>query len=482
MKLQTKILGYILITIVAIVAATQIFEQVRSRAVLRRVALQNLSEAEDTQWEVAGRVLQASETALIGSMTAGEMDTVKQLVAAQSSVKGVLELSLHDRNGRVAYSSNPARLRQNLPEELKAALLSGTDQQKRLTSEAFEIYQPIPVTPACIECHANYKNTKIAGVITYRYSTAGLTKARAQWEGIIGDISGSLLSQALISSVILMGLVGLVVTLVVQTLVARPIDRITDAISSGANELEHAAGQVANSSKSLADGASSQAASIEESSASLEEMSSMTSRNTDNAKSASEAATQACRSADAGAQHMTALNEAMSGIKAASDDITKILKTIDEIAFQTNILALNAAVEAARAGEAGMGFAVVAEEVRNLAQRSAQAAHDTALMIEGSVAKSHQGVVITTEVSKSFGEIQTRVRQLDQLVSEIARASSEQQLGINQINTAVSDMDKVTQQNAAAAEESASAAMQLNTQSVALKETVADLARLIRGR
>jgi len=178
---------------------------------------------------------------------------------------------------------------------------------------------------------------------------------------------------------------------------------------------------------------------------------------------------------------MTALRDAMSGIKSASEDITKILKTIDDIAFQTNVLALNAAVEAARAGEAGLGFAVVAEEVRNLAQRSAQAARETADKIEGSVAKSHVGVEITAEVSTSFTEIQTRVRQLDQLIGEIARASSEQQQGISQVTTAVAEMDKVTQQNAASAEESASAALQLNKQSGNLKDTVAELACLVRG-
>lgn len=481
MKLQTKILISILATILAIVVGTQVFQQLRSRVILQKLAAQSLRDAQDAQWEVAGRVLQASETALIGAMSAGEMDTVKHLVAAQSSVKGVLELSLHDRHGRVTYSSDPARLKQDLPEGLKAGLLSSSEPQKRLTADAFEIYDPIPVTSGCLECHADLKTTKVAGVLTYRYSTAGLTQARQQWDGIIGELGKSLLTQGAVCSLLLLAVVGLVVTLVVWQQVARPLDQITCAIGTEAADLEHAAGQVSDSSKSLANGASEQAASLEETSASLEEMSAMTKRNADNAKSASESATQACRSADTGAQRMTALRDAMSGIKSASEDITKILKTIDDIAFQTNVLALNAAVEAARAGEAGLGFAVVAEEVRNLAQRSAQAARETADKIEGSVAKSHVGVEITAEVSTSFTEIQTRVRQLDQLIGEIARASSEQQQGISQVTTAVAEMDKVTQQNAASAEESASAALQLNKQSGNLKDTVAELACLVRG-
>ena len=481
MKLQTKIIVSTLSTIVVIVAATQLVQQTRSQALLQKEATRNLGEAQEIQWDVARRVLQASETEIVGAMTAGEMDTVQKLVAAQNSVKGVLELSLHDHNGRVAYSSDPGRMKKDLPESLKTVLLSSPEMQKRLTPEAFEIYEPIPVTPACIECHPNYKTAKIGGVITYRYSTAGLTEARQQWNRTIDEIGSSLLMQAGVSSALLLILVGSVLTLIVHNLVARPIDRIAKAIGEGAAEVEQAASQLSDSSKSLADGASSQAASLEESSASLEEISSMTQRSTEVAKAANESAAQTCRSADAGGQSIRALSDAMSGIKAASEDITKILKTIDEIAFQTNILALNAAVEAARAGEAGMGFAVVAEEVRNLAQRCAQAARDSAVMIEGSVAKSRQGVNITTEVSKSFSEVQNRVRQLEQQVAEISRASSEQQNGISQINIAVSQMDKVTQHNAASAEEGASAAMQLNKQSAALKESIARLTHLIQG-
>jgi len=172
---------------------------------------------------------------------------------------------------------------------------------------------------------------------------------------------------------------------------------------------------------------------------------------------------------------------AMDAIKVASSDISKILKTIDEIAFQTNILALNAAVEAARAGEAGAGFAVVADEVRALAQRCATAAKETAGKIEDSVAKSQQGAQISTEVAESFAKIQEQVRQLDALVAEIAVASNEQSQGIGQVNLAVSEMDKVTQSNAASAEESAASSAELNAQAETLKDSVGRLQSLIGG-
>jgi methyl-accepting chemotaxis protein len=242
-----------------------------------------------------------------------------------------------------------------------------------------------------------------------------------------------------------------------------------------------AAGQVSASSQSLAEGAGEQAASLEETSSSLEEMSSMTKRNSDNAQNANDLAKQARAAADKGVGDMQAMSTAMDAIKTSSDDIAKIIKTIDEIAFQTNILALNAAVEAARAGEAGMGFAVVADEVRNLAQRSALAAKETASKIEGAISKTGQGVEISRKVLAGLNEIVTKARQVDELVAEVAGASREQTQGITQINTAVGQMDKVTQSNAASAEECAAAAEELNAQAESMKASVAELLQLVRG-
>lgn len=263
--------------------------------------------------------------------------------------------------------------------------------------------------------------------------------------------------------------------------VGRALTGIATSIAEGAEQVASAAGQVSAASQSLAGGASEQAASLEETSASLEEMASMTKRNADHAQNAKTTALAARQSADAGAGQMKALVVAMDSIKAASEDITKILKNIDEIAFQTNILALNAAVEAARAGEAGAGFAVVADEVRSLAQRCAIAAKETAAKIEDSVRRSEQGVLISAAVDKSFGDIQTQVRLLDDLVVEIASASQEQSQGISQVNLAVTEMDKVTQSNAASAEESASASEELNAQALSLKDAVAELEKLVGG-
>ena len=263
--------------------------------------------------------------------------------------------------------------------------------------------------------------------------------------------------------------------------IARSLHQVIAQLTSASEQLFSASGQVSGTSQTLAEGSSEQAASLEETSSSLEEMAGMTKRNAESATKANELTRQARQSADTGAVDMQIMNTAMKDIKVSSDDIAKIIKTIDEIAFQTNILALNAAVEAARAGEAGMGFAVVAEEVRALAQRSAQAARETAGKIEGAITKTAQGVQISDKVSLSLAEIVEKVRRVDELVAEVSTASREQSQGVQQITTAVTQMDKVVQNNAAGAEESASAAAKLNAQAESLKEAVGDLLDLVDG-
>lgn len=277
-------------------------------------------------------------------------------------------------------------------------------------------------------------------------------------------------------------LLGLAAAFFIIRGVNHALTKAAESISQGAFQVASASGQVSSSSQSLAQGASEQAASLEEISSSVEELASMTKRNADSAQSGKASSGQARTAAEAGATEMEHMQKAMDAIQQSSNDISKIIKTIDEIAFQTNILALNAAVEAARAGEAGAGFAVVADEVRSLAQRSAVAAKETADKIDDATARSAQGVEISGRVASGLQQILVKVREVDQLVSEIATASHEQSEGIGQINMAISQMDKVTQSNAANAEETASAAEELNAQSQELRSTSQELAALVGAK
>ena len=277
-------------------------------------------------------------------------------------------------------------------------------------------------------------------------------------------------------------LVGILVSVLVIRSTNRRLREVARVIASGAEEITSASTQVSTSGQSLAAGASEQAASLEETSASLEELASMTKRNADHSLDAKKMAAETRQAADTGSVDMQQMSVAMADLQKTSANVAKIVKTIDEIAFQTNILALNAAVEAARAGEAGAGFAVVAEEVRSLAQRSASAAKESAATIQEAVHMSERGVALSGKVVSGFSEILSKARSVDELVGEIATASREQSEGIQQINIAVGQMDQVTQTNAASAEESAAAAEEMNAQAVTLQGCVSDLLQLVNGQ
>ncbi|MCE5271974.1 methyl-accepting chemotaxis protein [bacterium] len=251
------------------------------------------------------------------------------------------------------------------------------------------------------------------------------------------------------------------------------LEQAMSQVAEAVYQVNSASDQIAVGSQTLASGASQQASSLEEISSSLEELSSMTRQNADNAKQAQALSVNARDSAFKGGESMTKMTEAIGRIKESSDQTAKIVKTIDEIAFQTNLLALNAAVEAARAGESGKGFAVVAEEVRALAQRSAEAAKNTAQMIEGAVKNAEGGVKISAEMAEALKEIVEHAGKVGDLVSEISAAAAEQAQGIEQITTAVTQMDRVTQSNASSSEQSASAAEELSSQAEELQGMLA---------
>ena len=289
-------------------------------------------------------------------------------------------------------------------------------------------------------------------------------------ESLVASFKSILLTSLAVAATLLVFL-----TLFLARIIPRPFRKIVHELSNTAAAANSTAANVAATSQDLAAGASESAASLEETSASLEEVSSMIKRTSDNAQSARQLAGEARAAADHGATDMQYMSKAMAEIKASSDNIAKIIKTIDEIAFQTNLLALNAAVEAARAGEAGAGFAVVADEVRSLAQRSALAAKETAAKIEDSIQKSNRGVQISDKVNVGLNEIVTRTRQMDELINEIASATSEQSQGIIQINAAIGQFDHVTQNTAANSNTIAHAAQQLRLQASSLDTGIKNL-------
>jgi methyl-accepting chemotaxis protein len=329
-------------------------------------------------------------------------------------------------------------------------------------------------------------NRDTAAPAYYAYQAA--CEAMLQGKSDYGETSGKQIQQAVRQANWTLGLVslfaigvGVTFAVVISVGLKRALTQVAGSLGDGSDQVASASTQVSSASQSLAEGASEQAASLEETSSSMEEMSSMTKKNAESAEQCKGYMDQARGIVGKVNKLLGELGASVEEINQSSQATSKVIKTIEEIAFQTNILALNAAVEAARAGEAGMGFAVVADEVRNLAQRCAQAAKETSGLIEKAEASAKNGSQLTAATQEAFQQNVEVAGKIGSSVDEIAAAVKEESRGIAQVSMAVTQMDKVTQSNAANAEETASAAEELSSQAEALKEAVASLMKLVGG-
>jgi hypothetical protein len=285
--------------------------------------------------------------------------------------------------------------------------------------------------------------------------------------------------------VILFGFISVIAGIIIAFILSRNLSKHLikniNVLSQSAEQVSNASDQLVSAGQQLSQGSADQAASIEETSATMNETSSMVKQNVENTKLANNLFKEASDAASIGSNKMQGMTKSMVEIQDSSKEISKIIKVIDEIAFQTNMLALNAAVEAARAGDAGQGFAVVATEVRSLAQKSAEAARNTADIIEKNMELSKQGVSISHDVDESLKQILSKTQNVSQLIAEIASASEEQAKGTIQVDDAITHIEKVVQANAATAEESAASAEELQNQAKALSRVVNDLNILVNG-
>jgi methyl-accepting chemotaxis protein len=422
---------------------------------------------------------------------AGDMDTVTSDMQAQAR-GAMMMMLLKDPAGAAKYAqdfqASAGRLRKSIDQFVP---LVETQEGRRMIGDINGAF------PTLVAGHEEFQkilksgNLKAAsGFLTGKFmpqmdkvSTEADQLAQQQRELMtqVANAAGTMVNRDF--SVIGIALGGAFLLALTTVLAVRRINtslrQVAEGLSESALQVEAAAGQVATSSQSLAQGASEQAASIEETSASSEEINSMARKSADNSSAAAENMIRTAQGVEETNLELAEMIVSMNEINASSGKISKIIKVIDGIAFQTNILALNAAVEAARAGEAGMGFAVVADEVRNLAQRCSQAARDTAGLIEESIAKSNDGKKKLDLVATAVRAITERTGEVKILIDEVRAASEEQTRGIQQISQAMSQMDHVSQSTAATAEESASASQELMAQSSTLREIVGSLTAMV---
>ena len=418
-------------------------------------------------------------------------------------------------------SAENALLARNATRAQREAQYARFEAAKKRIDEARAIYEPLPQTPEEAETWKKFVPTwdkwwadhqdyvKLARTFeasptdenyqkltTFALDTIGvsfgavdvlLDRLQHINTTVASDVTtAATRTTSLLKTVMLVGsLAGVLIALALGLVTSRSLNAVLAAstrdLREGARQIVAASSQVSMSAQALSQGATEQAASIEETSASMEEMASMTRQNADNASRGATLVEQSGEEFGRCETALSAMVQSTDAILESSQKVGRILKTIDEIAFQTNILALNAAVEAARAGEAGMGFAVVADEVRNLAQRAAASARDTATLIDEATANAAAGTEKVKALGESIERLGRQSAELKQIVLEVSSASAQQAQGIDQVTQAIAQMEKVTQSTAATAEESAAASEELNAQAEASQAVVVQLERLVGG-
>lgn len=502
MKLGSKVICSALGAVAVAVCVGLLIQRkvVREQSIdlMRETMRVAIRQAENTRSAIAALNRQNAfnrEALLAEYKKSGDLrsSTIYQTVPVVAAWNAIAETARF-KNFEFRIPKKQARNPVNLPTPEETAILdflgAGTTNEYFVVdtkNNSIVFAAPIVLTADCLSCHGDPKNSPtgdgkdILGFPMENWKTGevhGAFVLRSKLDQVDRVVAAAM-RQTVSWILPLALLIALGFYAFTRRQINRPLREAISSLTASSDQTGCAARELATSSQTLAAGASEQAASLEESSASLEQMASLTRRNSDHAREANEVARQTRAAAEAGATDMRAMEQAMHEIQASSDNIAKIVNTINEIAFQTNLLALNAAVEAARAGEAGTGFAVVADEVRSLAQRSAIAARETAAKISDSSAKSEHGVRLSGKVMAALHEIVNKAQQVDAAVQQIASASQEQTEGINQISIAINQMDKVTQTNASSAEESASAAEELTAQAGQLRDSVKALRDMI---
>ena len=424
-------------------------------------------------------------------------DTVP-VVAAWKSIEKVARQEGFEFRVPKRHARNP----QNEPNPAEAALLDGLEKSGQdeyyMADRAANLVvyaRPIRLTADCLGCHGDPANSATHdGKDVLGFPMEGWHEGEihgafvltAHLDQVDHVASARAQSAAMRTTLLWMLPTGLIIGLGFfwygRKSIVRPLLEVVRATHRASVETSGASRQIAMGAQSLAQSATEQAASVDEIRGSLGNVTEESRHTADGAQQAKALADETSSAAVRGAEDMKRMNQAMGEIRAATQQVSRIVKTIDEVAFQTNILALNAAVEAARAGAAGSGFAVVADEVRSLAQRSAQAARETATLVGDALERTMRGSQICEEVVARLNEIENRGKPLNQAVGAIAAAAGQQQTTIERVTLSLGELNQATQGVAANAEQSAASAEELSAQSQLLMDSIQALGRLVGAR
>ncbi len=407
-----------------------------------------------------------------GSLERGQMNNFQKLLLQQKKIKNILAVSLYDRAGNINLSSREnVKGSERIPERLQRRMESQDGLIMDYQGNTLQVVAAQRVVNDCIRCHPSWESGSLGGSLSLLYDLTELNNSIARFEIFI-----------LTGSIVVLLFTCCIIFFVMQKIVSSPINSLTVDLTTSAATVFENARKVLASSQSFASNAQQQGVFLAETNRSVQEISSMTNQNSLSAANASAQMTDANRFMTEANQAMQKLTHAMSQIATANEETSKIIKTIDGIAFQTNLLALNAAVEAARAGEAGIGFAVVAEEVRNLALRCTEAAKSISSLLNETKQRVENGVALVSETDNSFKDAFEKNMKTADMLYEITTASKNQTAGIGEVTTAMHELDNVTQQNAADADQTAQVADDMEKEAEQLSKYVNALVNLVKGK
>jgi hypothetical protein len=480
MKLQTKLIAAFVGTVIVVVTAIGVLQYLSTNSLVRRLNRDNLSLLSQQQMNRAAGINEAIQFSMSKFLDKGEMEVFGEVGILRKEIEGFKEFSLYNDKGVITYSSDKSALKQSVPPELKTRLYSKPEAFIRATNHLIEIYQPEVVRKSCTECHTDWKQGSICSVTVCRFTTEAMAAMETQCQKGVDQISHAGLWND-IGMVAAGTLLACIVGYFITRIITGPIVRIAQTLSAASTQTASAAAELTKASHTLASTASEQAAATEETSASTTTMRDQAEQSSQLTDGAADMMKENIRRSGDSLRAIVEMNRRMNEMQADSGAMGKIIKSIDEIAFQTNILALNAAVEAARAGEAGAGFAVVAEEVRALALRSAEAARATQSLLDNMARRITESAAAVKGINDNFEAIVDTATAMGDKVEQLAVSGRDTVTGLNQINTATLQTAQSAHEVAAISEETGAASEEVNAQAREMKSIATELDGLVHG-